>query len=77
MSSEKFPIDAKWATTKVVFIEKDFAQIKNSYPCALAVDPKNGSEFFLAQKLYTKSGDTYVLEKYDSEKQTVFYRRKK
>lgn len=77
MSQETFPIDAWWASSKIVFIEEDFAQIRENYACALGVQSKDGDQFFIAQKLYTKDGNTYILEKYDHTKNTLFYRRKK
>lgn len=76
--SDKFTVDAWWASAKVIFIEGDgLYQIENNYSCALGVGSKSGNQFFLCQKIVTQDGAEYILERYDFEKQTLFYRRRK
>lgn len=72
---KKFPVDAWYATSKVVFMDDGFAQIEKGFSCALGIESAVGDQFFLCQKITLQDGSEYVLERYNFAKNTLFYRR--
>lgn len=73
----KFATEAWYASCKVVLMESNFAQVKQDFACAIGIESNVGDQFFLCQKIAMTDGREYVLERYNFEKNTVFYRELK
>lgn len=75
--SKLIPVEVWYSTARVVLNNGEYASIRENFDCAIGIESKAGPQYFICQKIQLENGEVYVLERYDLDKQTVFYRRRK
>jgi len=75
--SNGFKVEAHWIAPKAVLKDVDgYPEIVPALECAIQIPFNNGVlKYFIMEKLELTNGKKYILEKYDSEKAVVTYRR--